>query len=156
MLARCDLHRRRSGLRRATKDGETWEFDAWPAVVGHNWGTGHCQAYACGHCNAWDDPSLDLMLEGASGRIKLGPILMPARTLRFVRHRGVRYGLNTVFDLAKRRGKISTRRWKFKGGSSRALVSFTLSGRAPIVARSHKAALELGTHDPHHGVRMYV
>ncbi len=173
-------------------NGATWELDAWPAVVGHNWGTGHYQEYAWGHCNAWDDPSLDLMLEGGSGRIKLGPVLLPPRTILFVRHRGVRYELNTVFDLVKNRGEISTRRWKFQGESAlaridgemraetedfvglfypnpdgkmtyclnsklaRADVSFTLSGRAPIIARSHKAALELGTHNPHHGVRMYV
>ncbi len=173
-------------------NGETWELDAWPAVVGHNWGTGHYQAYAWGHCNAWDDPALDLMLEGGSGRIKLGPILMPPRTILFVRHRGVSYDLNSVFDLAKNRGEISSRRWKFQGESSlakidgemwadtddfvglfypnpdgkmtyclnsklaNAKVTFTLSGRAPIVARSHKAAIELGTHDGQHGVRMYV
>ncbi|MEO6420414.1 MAG: hypothetical protein ABIP39_13440, partial [Polyangiaceae bacterium] len=39
---------------------------------------------------------------------------------------------------------------------ARAKVTFTSKGSAPIVARSRKAALEIGTHDPHHGIQMYV
>ena len=35
-------------------------------------------------------------------------------------------------------------------------VTLTLAGRAPRVLRSTRAALEIGTLDPHHGVRMYV
>jgi hypothetical protein len=39
---------------------------------------------------------------------------------------------------------------------ARAEVTLRIEGRAPKTLRSERAALELGTRDPHHGVRMYV
>ena len=113
-------------------------------------------------------------------------------TVLCVRHRGVRYDLNGVSDLARNRGSVTARRWHFRGenglckvdgelwaetddfvglhyanpdgsmcyclntkiGSGR--VELTARGRAPIVLYSRAAALEIGTQDPHHGVRMYV
>jgi hypothetical protein len=39
---------------------------------------------------------------------------------------------------------------------ARARIEVTLRGRAPIVLASDRAALEIGTHDAAHGVRMYV
>ena len=39
---------------------------------------------------------------------------------------------------------------------SRADVRFEVMGRPPIVLKSHAAALEIGTRDAEHGVRMYV
>jgi hypothetical protein len=39
---------------------------------------------------------------------------------------------------------------------ARAEVTLTLAGRPPRVYRSSRGALEIGTSDPHHGVRMYL
>jgi hypothetical protein len=39
---------------------------------------------------------------------------------------------------------------------ARAKVRLALSGRAPFEAASERAAFEIGTHDPRHGVRMYA
>jgi hypothetical protein len=39
---------------------------------------------------------------------------------------------------------------------ARARVRLSVSGRAPFEATSDRAAFEIGTHDPNHGVRMYL
>src|SRR5205823_5809320 len=102
-----------------TVNGETWTVDAWPGVLGHNWGPRHTPLYAWGHCNVWTTesgtPHEGLVFEGMSGRIKLGPVLAPITTLLCLRYRGVRYELNSLLDLARNRGEISPRRWTFAG-----------------------------------------
>ena len=180
-------------------NGVRWSVDGWHGLVGHNWGPRHAPLYAWGHCNTWDaepgaggDASGDVVLEGVSARVKLGPVLSPVTTLLLVRHRGVSYELNALHDLVTNRGEISKRRWKFEGKNDllrvagemwgetedfvglfypnpdgtmthclntkigRARVEIEAHGHAPFVRRSSSAALEIGTMDPHHGVRMYV
>jgi hypothetical protein len=39
---------------------------------------------------------------------------------------------------------------------ARAEITVSVAGRRPRTLRSERAALELATRDPHHGVRMYV
>jgi hypothetical protein len=39
---------------------------------------------------------------------------------------------------------------------ARARVELLVPGEPPLVATSRSAALEIGTRDRHHGVRMYV
>ena len=99
-------------------NGETWVLDAWPGLLGHNWGPRHAPLYAWGHCNVWEnaDPADAIVLEGVSGRMKLGPLLSPITTILCLRYRGVRYELNAARALATNRAEISPRRWTFAGG----------------------------------------
>ena len=187
-------------------NGAKWTLDAWPGLLGHNWGRRHANLYGWGHCNVWergDDASggdrgdvEDLVFEGVSARVRLGRgklgVLAPTTTLLCVRHRGVRYDVNAVADLARNRGEITPRRWSFRGANAlcrvdgemwaetddfvglhyanpdgqmtyclntkiaHARIELTMRGRPPMVVRSRAAALEIGTRDPSHGVRMYV
>jgi hypothetical protein len=109
-----------------------------------------------------------------------------------VRHRGVRYDLNAITDIARNHADISLRRWRFRGANrvvrvegemwaetdrfvglfyanpvgpttyclntklAHAKVTIEARGRAPMLLRSRAAALEIATHDEHHGVRMHV
>jgi hypothetical protein len=174
-----------------TVNGEKWEIESWPGLLGHNWGRGHAFLYGWGHCNVWEGGE-DLVLEGFSARVKIGPVLTPMMTVLCVRHRGVRYDLNSVTELARNSGTVTVRRWHFRGQTSlckiegelwgetddfvglhyanpdgtmcyclntkiaSARVELTMRGRAPMVLYSRQAALEIGTQDPAHGVRMYV
>ena len=58
-----------------TVDGERFELDGWPGMVGHNWGTEHAerwiwtQAYEFREADGWFDAGL--------GRIKVGPLTTP-------------------------------------------------------------------------------
>ncbi len=186
-------------------NGERWELDRWPGLLGHNWGPRHTPLYAWGHCNLWDLetsgetgvssaplPASDLVFEGTSARVSVGPVLSPLATRVCLRWRGVRYDLNGALDLTRNRGEISPRRWKFEGENryislrgemwaesddfvglfyenpdgppthclnsklAQARLEIGIRGRAPFVVRSRAAALEIGTLDPTHGVRMYV
>jgi hypothetical protein len=171
---------------------EAWDVASWPSMIGHRWGRTHAHLYAWAHCNAWDDAS-DLVFEGVSARVRMGPLLSPMGTAVFVRFEGERFDLNSRSVLGKNRGNISLRRWEATaegrsgirvhaelaaetddlvglhhanpGGSmtycldtklARARVEVKLPSGRSFVATSRTAALELGTRDPAHGVRMYV
>lgn len=174
-----------------TVDGAAVEVADWRGMQGHNWGRGHAELYAWGHCNQWDQEP-DFVLEAVSARVKVGPVLAPLTTLVCVRHRGVRYEWNRPLDLARSRGDIGRRRWTFRAASdvgriegelvgatedfvglyypnpdgamtyclntklAHARVLFEPRGRAPMTLTSRTAALEIGTRDPDHGIRMAV
>jgi len=111
-------------------DGERVEVDGWRGMQGHNWGTKHTELYAWGHCNQWDGDD-DLVLEGFTGRIKVGPVLAPPVTIVCVRHRGVRYDFNAPLSLVRARGTIELRRWTFSAKSPLATVSGELWAETP-------------------------
>jgi hypothetical protein len=167
----------------------TWKIDGWRGLLGHNWGRGHAFAYAWGHCNVWDE-DVDLVFEGTSGRVRVGPVLIPTTTVLVVRLNGETHALNHVSELARNKGSMTFRRWKFSARGPTLSVSGELfaetedmvglhyenpdgamtyclnsklasarialepRGGLPIVVNSRAAALEIGTRDPHHGVRM--
>jgi hypothetical protein len=190
-----------------TVNGERWEIDRWPGLLGHNWGPRHTPLYAWGHCNLWEregerereattDPAAterepDVVFEGLTAKVRPGRF-SPLATLLCLRWRGVRYDLNGALDLVTNRGEITPRRWRFEGANrhlalrgemwgtsddfvglfyenpdgppthclnsklAEARLEIDVRGRAPFVVRSRSAALEIGTLDPTHGVRMYV
>jgi hypothetical protein len=119
-------------------NGATWTLDRWPGLLGHNWGRGHAHLYAWGHCNLWTSTNEhtrelgapdDLVFEGLSGRVKVGPVLTPMMTLLCLRYRGVRYDLNGLSELATNHGAITPRRWSFRGKNDLVSVSGELWGK---------------------------
>jgi hypothetical protein len=177
-------------------NGETWTIDRWPGLLGHNWGPGHAPLYAWGHCNVWeaDDGARvdDLVFEGVSGRVKVGPVQAPLMTLLCLRLRGVRYDLNATSNWFTNRAEVTPRHWSFEGEDrfvrvsgelwastddfvglfyenpvgptthclnsklAHAKLDIEVRGRPPFTVHSRAAALEIGTTDVSHGVRMYV
>ncbi|HEY4118224.1 MAG TPA: hypothetical protein VGM56_10220 [Byssovorax sp.] len=174
-----------------TVDGEAWTLDGWRGMQGHNWGRGHSDLYAWAHVSQWDQDE-PVVLEGMSGKVKIGPVMTPLTTIVCVRHRGVAYDFNAPLDLLRATGDVALRRWEFSAKSEHATIEGTLEastedfvglyyanpdgamtyclnsklararvhfeprGRAPILLTSRAAALEIGTRDDAHGVRMYV
>lgn len=111
-------------------NGRTWDVSGWPATIGHNWGRSHAPRYAWAHCNVWEDgreddgkgdrPRQDLVFEGLSAQIALGPVLSPASTLLFVRNRGKELGHRQWFGVGRCEQEMTFRRWRFRsrrGGS---------------------------------------
>jgi hypothetical protein len=177
-------------------NGETWTLDRWPGLLGHNWGPGHAPLYAWGHCNVWKGsdgaPVDDLVFEGVSARVKVGPVRAPLMTLLCLRWRGVRYDLNATARWFANGGEVSPRHWSFDGEDrfvrvngelwastddfvglfyenplgptthclnsklAHAKLEIAIAGRAPFTVHSRAAALEIGTTDVNHGIRMYV
>lgn len=170
---------------------EEWSIDAWPAMVGHNWGRSHPRLYAWVHCSSWEDAD-DLAFEAVSARVRMGPVLSPMGTAVFVRWQGRRWDLNARELFGDNRGSISLRSWDVTAAGqgievfaevsaetddfvglhypnpsgamtyclntklARARVELRVAGSPPLVASSRAAALEIGTRDRHHGVRMYL
>jgi len=168
-----------------------WKIDGWRGLLGHNWGRGHAFAYAWGHCNVWDE-DVDLVFEGTSGRVRVGPVLIPTTTVLVVRLNGETHALNHVSELARNKGSMTFRRWRFSARGptlsvsgelfaetddmvglhyenpdgamtyclnsklASARISLEPRGGLPIVVNSRAAALEIGTRDPNHGVRMVL
>ncbi len=106
-----------------TAKGETVEVNAWRGMEGHNWGTRHTELYAWCHVNQWLGND-DLLFEGFTGRVKVGPVLAPPVTLLCVWHRGVRYHFNDPVTLVRARGHITDlRKWRFHAKNQLAEVS---------------------------------
>jgi len=176
--------------RSAQDDEERWDVSGWRAMIGHNWGRGHAHLYAWAHVSTWDDGSDDLVFEGVSARVRMGPMLSPMATAVFLRMGGVSYDLNGIELLGSNRCLISLRRWEASANGcgvrvkaelaaetddlvglhypnprgamtyclnsklARARVHFEAHGRPPLRLSSRAAALEIGTRDENHGVRM--
>ena len=107
-------------------DGERVEVDGWRGMQGHNWGRRHAELYAWAHCNQWENEE-DLIFEGVTARVKVGPLLAPPLTVLAVWSRGVRYAFNQPFSLLRSRGEIGTRAWTFRAESRLARVEGELS-----------------------------
>lgn len=176
----------------ARVDGQKIDIDGWRGMQGHNWGRGHADLYAWGHCNQWEHDDGDTLVEAVSGRVRVGPVLTPMMTLVYLRHAGREYPMTGLLDLVRNRGEILPRRWFFKAATqgvavecdfsaqtadmvglyyanpdgamtyclnsklANARLHLVLQGKEAIDLTSRSAALELGTRDPDHGVRMYV
>lgn len=96
------------------RDGRHWKVDGWRGLLGHNWGRGHAFAYAWGHCNVWDKET-DLVLEGTSARVRVGPVLTPTATLLVVRAGGATHYLTRMRQIFRSQGSMTFRRWQFDG-----------------------------------------
>lgn len=170
-------------------NGREVRVEGWKGMQGHNWGKRHTELYAWGHVNQWENAE-DLLLEGATGRIKLGPILAPPLTLLCVWHAGRRYQFNDVRTLVRNKGRITLRSWRFEAENAEARIhgelaadtdemvglyyenpngemTYCLNSKIAwgllvlepktgprVHATTNAAALEIGTKDPEHGVRM--
>jgi hypothetical protein len=168
---------------------EHWVVDAWPGMVGHNWGRRHPDAYGWGHCNVWDGGD-DVVLEGFT--TESAAFRLRGVTVLCVRQQGVSYSLSGLVSVARNAGEITPRRWSFRGAGkgvsiagemwaetddlvglfypnpdgtmchclgsmlARAEVTLELPRQPRRTIRSSRAALEIGTQDTRHGVRMYV
>lgn len=171
---------------------EEWDVAGWRAMIGHNWGRGHAHLYAWSHVSTWDDVDDDLVFEGISARVRMGPMLSPMATAVFLRMGGEAYDLNGKEVLGANRGLISLRRWEatargrglrvrvelaaetddlvglhypnphgamtycLNSKLARARLEIVMPGGRTITATSRAAALEIGTRDERHGVRMYA
>lgn len=109
-----------------TVDGARVEVAGWRGMQGHNWGTRHTELYAWGHCNQWENEE-DLILEGATARVKVGPLLAPPLTVLCVWRRGVRYAFNQPLTLLRSRGTVGMRAWTFRAESPLASVEGELA-----------------------------
>jgi hypothetical protein len=112
-----------------TVDGKPVLIEGWRGMQGHNWGLGHAEFYAWGHCNLWEREEA-LIVEATTARLKVGPLQTPMITLVCVRHGGRSYDLNGAWSMARNRGEVDGRRWHFEAQDRGVRVEGDVSGQA--------------------------
>lgn len=185
-----------------TVGDERLDVRDWAGMQGHNWGTEHTYLYAWCHCNVLGSP--DTWFEGMSGRVKIGPLVMPWLGLatltlggRRIHFDGPRAVLRGRIDLGRQprkqgngappgwgwtfafdgptgriEGRAAGDRSDFVGltyanpdgaethclNSKTAHLELTLHerGAEPIRLESEAAALEVGTRQTDHGIRVVL
>jgi hypothetical protein len=94
---------------------EVWDISDWLGMQGHNWGAAHSPEYAWGQCvftGADGEPFA--VVEGASGRIQLGPVNSPLLSMLTVRRDGREYRFDKLIDLWWQQPDIDFPEWRLK------------------------------------------
>jgi hypothetical protein len=104
------------------------EVTGWTGMQGHNWGREHAFEYAWGQCvfTGGDEASAPIaMMEGFSGRIRLGPITTPLISALIVRKGERTYRFDRLFDVWNQRVALGDLRWtaRFRGRAGTASLS---------------------------------
>ncbi len=116
--------------------GDRWDVRGWRGLLGHNWGKQNAFAYAWGHCNVWDEAD-DVVFEGTSGRVRVGPILIPTTTTLVFRCGETAFALNGPGPLLTNRASITFRSWKFSGHGPNVSVRGEFSSQAGDMVGLH-------------------
>ena len=91
---------------------ERWAIESWAGMQGHNWGSRHTELYAWCHCNHWEQDT-ELTLEAMSGRVRVGPVLLPMLSVVGVRYRGQDFPFNSLRQTVTTRADVGMRRYAF-------------------------------------------
>lgn len=103
---------------------ERWEIDGWPGMQGHNWGVGNSDAYVWAQCNAWSDATPGTWFEGATARLRLGPVMTPWLSVMSLHSNGQLYRFDHPRAVFSRAVEVALYRWRFTAKQG----PFTLEG----------------------------
>ncbi len=93
-------------------NGKNIDINNWVGSQNHNWGIKHTDNYAWGQVAGFDN-SPDSFFEVSTARLKFGPFWTPFLTLMVLRHKGLEFRLNTIFQSLKANGKFISFDWNF-------------------------------------------
>jgi hypothetical protein len=86
-------------------DGRRVDLGQWIGMQGHNWGVEHAPEYAWGQ--AWfGEEEPDCVLEGFTGRTRLGPVLSPRLSCLVVRFKEREFRFDRLWRLRDQRGVL--------------------------------------------------
>jgi len=114
-------------------DGREISVDGCKGMQGHNWGRKHGAPYSWGHCNHWENGE-PLVIEVATGRLSLGPVALPPRTIVVVRYRGKTYPMNSPASMLRNQGEVLPRRWLVKGVGQGGTVEVDFAAQSDWIA----------------------
>ncbi len=111
--------------------GERWNIDGWRGCQGHNWGKSHAHAYAWIHANALSERPEGPPLEGAwiealTGRVRLGPTVLPFMTVAGIALDGVIHHFAGPRALLASEVTLDTRSFRFRAMNGRAVLEAEL------------------------------
>jgi len=112
------------------ESGGSWDIENWIGMQGHNWGAAHSPEYAWGQC-VFTDASGEpfAMVEGASGRIELGPVTSPLLSMLTVRRNGREYRFDRLVDLWRQSPRIDFPVWSLTMSGAAGRARLTMRGR---------------------------
>lgn len=104
--------------------GEQVSLQGWSGMQGHNWGREHAFEYAWGQClfpAHGREP--EAMLEGFTGRVKLGGRTTPRMSALVVRRGEYEYRFDRILDFWNQHAELDRERWSLRltgpGGEAR-------------------------------------
>ncbi len=83
--------------------------NGWPGMQGHNWGKEHAPEYAWGQC-----VFPGAMVEGFTGRIRVGGMLTPRLSAMVVRRGSEEYRFDSIVDTWRQSATISPTQWTLR------------------------------------------
>lgn len=109
--------------------GQRWEVSDWLGMQGHNWGKEHAPEYAWGQCVFPGE--VPTMVEGFTGRIRLGNRLSPRLSALVVRRGEREYRFDTIVDVWRQEATITDQRWtlRMRGRDGEARLRMDAAGR---------------------------
>ena len=110
--------------------GQDWDLSGWLGMQGHNWGRAHAPEYAWGHCvfaDAHGEPFA--VVEGATGRIPVGPWLSPRLSLMTVRREGREYRFDRLVDTWLQSPLIDFPTWELRMRGTAGEAALVMRGR---------------------------
>jgi hypothetical protein len=110
-----------------TVAGETHPISQWPGMQAHNWGQRHTDLYAWAQVAGFDGAP-DALFEGATARLKLGPLWTPPLTALVLRLGGEDYAFNDTSALLWNKGRFADWRWTFAAASKRLRIEGEVTG----------------------------
>lgn len=96
-----------------TDRGERVAVSDWLGTPGHNWAKEHTYLYAWGQCVfPGADGQPHTMCEGFSGRLKMGPVVLPWLSSLVVRRGTAEYRFDKVFSKWRQRASFGDLEWR--------------------------------------------
>ena len=109
--------------------GREIRIDDAPGMQGHNWGPTVSPHWVWCHVNTFADDE-GAVFEAVSSRIRVGPAVLPAMTILYLRTRSGELLANLPHHLALARSRVDGLTWWFGGGAS----GLHVEGRVTAVA----------------------
>lgn len=127
---------------------DTWNIDNWLGMQGHNWGDAHSPEYAWGQCLFTDSAGEPVaMVEGASGRIRIGPTTSPLLSMLTVRHDDREFRFDRLVNLWRQRPKLNFPQWRLEMSNGQA--------RADLIMRANPTRMVCLGYDNPNATRSY-
>lgn len=96
---------------RLSLDGRDIAIRDWVGFRNHNWGTEHAFRYAYGNCNLFDGAP-DVVVDGFSAKIRLGPVVTPYLSMAVQRQGSVDTPFNGFLDAFRGEAIVDFPHWE--------------------------------------------
>lgn len=110
---------------------ESISLDGWVGMQGHNYGKEHTYEYVWGQCVfPAERGEPEAMVEGTSGRVRIGGRILPRMSLAVVRRGTREYRFDRTFDFWRQEAHVTSTRWTLRLAGPDAEMRLRMDGTA--------------------------